>query len=92
MLQRHIGLATARFLARYSEQGQHLLRECAEICRACGDECEKPAALLEIMQAPGLILSPLRGHQPLALSVMNQQPNHPRLPNFSCHANSQIQN
>ena len=30
---------TARFVARGSEHAGHLLRECAEICRACGDEC-----------------------------------------------------
>ncbi|TLM88780.1 four-helix bundle copper-binding protein [Hymenobacter jeollabukensis] len=30
---------TARFVARGSEHAQHLLRECAEICRACGNEC-----------------------------------------------------
>ncbi|WP_460676228.1 four-helix bundle copper-binding protein [Hymenobacter coalescens] len=32
---------TARFVARGSEHAQHLLRECAEICRACGIECAK---------------------------------------------------
>jgi hypothetical protein len=30
---------TARFLARGSEHAQHLLQVCAEICKACGDEC-----------------------------------------------------
>lgn len=35
---------TARFLARGSEHGKHLLRECAEICKLCGDECEQHAA------------------------------------------------
>ena len=30
---------TARLLARGSEHGQHLLRECAEICTLCADEC-----------------------------------------------------
>ena len=32
---------TARFVARGSEHAQHLLGECAEICKACGDECAK---------------------------------------------------
>jgi hypothetical protein len=32
---------TASFLARGSVHGKHLLKECAEICRACGDECSK---------------------------------------------------
>ncbi len=35
---------TARFLARGSEHGPHLLRECAEICKLCGDECEQHGA------------------------------------------------
>ncbi|KAA9325119.1 four-helix bundle copper-binding protein [Hymenobacter busanensis] len=30
---------TARFVARGSEHAEHLLRECAEICRACAAEC-----------------------------------------------------
>ncbi|GAA4373556.1 four-helix bundle copper-binding protein [Hymenobacter koreensis] len=30
---------TARLLARGSEHARHLMRECAEICKACGDEC-----------------------------------------------------
>ncbi|OGX91635.1 four-helix bundle copper-binding protein [Hymenobacter coccineus] len=30
---------TARFVARDSAHAQHLLQECAEICKACGDEC-----------------------------------------------------
>jgi len=34
---------TARLLARGSEHASHLLRECAEICNICGDECEKHA-------------------------------------------------
>ncbi|AMR29356.1 ferredoxin [Hymenobacter psoromatis] len=38
---------TARFVARGSEHAQHLLDECAEICKACGDECEKHAAHME---------------------------------------------
>lgn len=32
---------TASMLARGSEHGLHLLKECAEICNACADECEK---------------------------------------------------
>ena len=32
---------TARFVARGSEHAAHLLKECAEICKACGDECAK---------------------------------------------------
>ncbi|GAA4359192.1 hypothetical protein GCM10023185_25590 [Hymenobacter saemangeumensis] len=32
---------TARFLARGSAHAQHLMRECAEICRLCGDECSQ---------------------------------------------------
>ena len=35
---------TARFVARDSEHAQHVMRECAEICKICGDECEKHAA------------------------------------------------
>ncbi len=32
---------TARLVARGSEHGRHLLRECAEICKMCGDECAR---------------------------------------------------
>jgi hypothetical protein len=32
---------TASFVARDSEHVNHLLRECAEICEACAEECEK---------------------------------------------------
>ena len=32
---------TASLLSRGSEQGEHLLRECAEICSVCAEECEK---------------------------------------------------
>lgn len=32
---------TARLVARGSAHAQHLLRECAEICRQCAEECEK---------------------------------------------------
>ena len=35
---------TARFVARGSEHAAHLLKECTEICKACGDECEKHGA------------------------------------------------
>lgn len=31
----------ARLVARGSVHGQHLLRACAEVCKACGDECAK---------------------------------------------------
>ena len=33
-------LATG-FVARGSEHAMHILRECAEICHACAEECEK---------------------------------------------------
>ena len=42
---------TARLIARGSEHGQHLLRECAEICKLCGDECEKHAAHIDHCRA-----------------------------------------
>lgn len=32
---------TARLVARGSIHGMHLLRECAEVCKACTDECAK---------------------------------------------------
>ncbi len=32
---------TASLLSRGSEHGEHLLKECAEICNACADECDK---------------------------------------------------
>ncbi|MDB5234299.1 MAG: ferredoxin [Hymenobacter sp.] len=32
---------TARLVARGSQHGMHLLRECVEVCKACADECEK---------------------------------------------------
>ena len=38
---------TTRFVARGSEHAQHLLTECAEICKAYGDECEQHAAHME---------------------------------------------
>jgi hypothetical protein len=34
-----ICLLTASFVARGSEHAEHLLRECAEICNACAEEC-----------------------------------------------------
>ncbi len=36
---------TAALIARGSEHGSHLLKECAEVCNACADECEKHAAM-----------------------------------------------
>ena len=32
---------TASFLARGSVHGDHLKKECAEVCNACATECEK---------------------------------------------------
>lgn len=32
---------TASLLARGSEHGEHLMKECAEVCDACAEECEK---------------------------------------------------
>ena len=32
---------TASLISRSSEHGNHLLKECAEVCNACADECEK---------------------------------------------------
>jgi hypothetical protein len=34
---------TASLLARNSEHGKHLLKECIEVCKACADECSKHA-------------------------------------------------
>ena len=34
---------TASFIARSSVHGQHLLKECAELCGLCAAECEKHA-------------------------------------------------
>ena len=31
---------TATLIARGSEHGRHLLKECAEVCNACAEECE----------------------------------------------------
>ena len=36
-----ICITTAKLLARGSQHGMHLMAECAEICDACADECEK---------------------------------------------------
>ncbi len=36
-----ICINTARLLARGSEHGVHLMRECAEVCEKCAEECEK---------------------------------------------------
>lgn len=38
---------TASLIARSSEHGFHLLKECAEICDACAEECEKHAQHME---------------------------------------------
>jgi hypothetical protein len=34
---------TASLIARGSEHGKHLLKECAEVCNACAAACEKHA-------------------------------------------------
>ena len=34
---------TASLLARGSKHGEHLMKECAEICDACAAECDKHA-------------------------------------------------
>ena len=36
---------TASLIARNSEHGKHLLKECAEVCIACAEECEKHAKM-----------------------------------------------
>ncbi|HUS02129.1 MAG TPA: four-helix bundle copper-binding protein [Chitinophagaceae bacterium] len=36
---------TASLIARSSEHGKHLLKECAEVCTACAEECEKHAKM-----------------------------------------------
>ena len=50
MMARCIGLTrdcadactlAARFVARDSEHAAHLLKECAEICRTCAEECAR---------------------------------------------------
>ena len=35
----------AGFVARGSEHAGHLLRECADLCNACAEECEKHKAM-----------------------------------------------
>ncbi|MDQ2770454.1 MAG: four-helix bundle copper-binding protein [Bacteroidota bacterium] len=35
---------TARLMARSSEYGVQLLKECSDVCKACGEECEKHAS------------------------------------------------
>jgi len=41
----------ASLIARGSEHGYHLLKECAEICEACAEECEKHARHMEHCKA-----------------------------------------
>ena len=36
---------TASLLARGSDHGHHLLKECAEVCDKCATECEKHAQM-----------------------------------------------
>lgn len=36
---------TAALIARGSEHGKHMLKECAEVCNACAEECEKHAKM-----------------------------------------------
>ena len=36
---------TATLIARSSEHGRHLLKECVEVCNACADECDKHAQM-----------------------------------------------
>lgn len=38
---------TASLVARGSEHGRHMLKECAEVCNACAEECEKHASHME---------------------------------------------
>jgi len=38
---------TSSLIARGSEHGFHLLKECAEICDACAKECERHASHME---------------------------------------------
>ena len=38
---------TASLLARGSAHGEHLMRECIEVCNACAEECEKHAPHME---------------------------------------------
>lgn len=32
---------TASFVASHSDYAQNLVKQCAEICKACGEECDK---------------------------------------------------
>ena len=36
---------TANLIARGSVHGEHLKKECAEVCNACAEECEKHAKM-----------------------------------------------
>ena len=36
---------TASLLARGSEYGDHLVKECVEVCNACAEECDKHAEM-----------------------------------------------
>ncbi|MEJ7625228.1 MAG: four-helix bundle copper-binding protein [Ferruginibacter sp.] len=38
---------TAGLIARGSAHGRHLLKECAEVCNACADECDKHGMHME---------------------------------------------
>jgi hypothetical protein len=38
---------TGTLLARSSQHGKHLIRECMEVCKACAAECEKHAKHFE---------------------------------------------
>lgn len=36
-----ICMVTASFIASHSEHAQHIIKECEELCRKCGEECAK---------------------------------------------------
>lgn len=38
---------TAQLLARGSKHGEHMMKECAEVCEKCAEECEKHASHME---------------------------------------------
>ena len=38
---------TATLLARGSEHGEHMLKECIEVCEKCAAECDKHAAHMD---------------------------------------------
>jgi len=42
---------TASLIARGSDHGYHLLKECIEVCDACAEECEKHAKRMEHCKA-----------------------------------------